>query len=94
MTRRDGEALVLMSQREAEGRTRLLEFAALFIGVAVDNDGPLAERMSRAFPWMLALSPKDRSTCAHDLVDGFGGHEVTVDLTIASGEDFEVERNP
>ena len=29
---------------------------------------------------------------AHDLVDGFGGREVTVDLTAASGPDFEVER--
>jgi hypothetical protein len=31
---------------------------------------------------------------AHDLVDGFGGREVVVDLTALSGEDFEVERNP
>jgi hypothetical protein len=29
---------------------------------------------------------------AHDLVDGFGGREVAVDLTAASGPDFEVER--
>lgn len=69
VTRRDGEALVLMSQREAEGRARLLEFAAQLIGVAVDDDGPLAVRMSRAFPWMLALSPADRLTCAQDLLD-------------------------
>lgn len=69
VTRRDGEALVLMSQREADGRARLLEFAAQLIGVAVDDDGPLAERMSRVFPWMLALSQKDRGTCALDLVD-------------------------
>lgn len=34
-----------------------------------DDNGPLAERMSRAFPWMLALSPDDRATCAQDLVD-------------------------
>lgn len=25
--------------------------------------------MTRAFPWMLALSPQDRVTCAQDLVD-------------------------
>ena len=25
--------------------------------------------MSRAFPWMLALSPEDRAICAQDLVD-------------------------
>jgi hypothetical protein len=27
---------------------------------------------------------------AHDLVDGYGGREVVVDLTIHSGPDFEV----
>ena len=27
---------------------------------------------------------------AHDVVDGFGGREVTVDLTVPSGPDFEV----
>jgi hypothetical protein len=31
---------------------------------------------------------------AHDIVDGFGGREVVVDLTRTSGADFEVERNP
>jgi hypothetical protein len=31
---------------------------------------------------------------AHDLVDGFGGHEVVVDLSVSSGPDFEVERKP
>ncbi|MGC9358397.1 MAG: hypothetical protein ACP5GX_11035, partial [Anaerolineae bacterium] len=29
---------------------------------------------------------------AHDLVDGFGGQEVVVDLTVDTGENFEVER--
>lgn len=29
---------------------------------------------------------------AHDLVDGFGGKEVAVDLAQAAGDDFEVER--
>ncbi len=29
---------------------------------------------------------------AHDLVDGFGGHEVTVDLNSAEGPGFTVER--
>jgi hypothetical protein len=69
VTRRDGAPLVLMSQREAEGRARLLEFAAQLIGVAVDDDGPLAGRMSKAFPWMLALSAEDRAVCAQNLVD-------------------------
>jgi hypothetical protein len=31
---------------------------------------------------------------AHDLVDGYGGREVLVDLTVSSGPDFEVERTP
>ena len=31
---------------------------------------------------------------AHDLVDGYGGREVWVDLTVASGEGFEVEALP
>lgn len=29
---------------------------------------------------------------AHDLVDGFGGREVIVDLTVGTGVDFEVQR--
>lgn len=69
VTRRDGEDLVLMSQREADSRTRMLQFAAQLIGVAVDDNGPLADRMATAFPWMLALSVDDRATCAQDLVD-------------------------
>lgn len=69
VTRRDGEDLVLMSHREAENRNSMLQFAAQLIGVAVDDDGPLAGRMSKAFPWMLALSAEDRVTCAQNLVD-------------------------
>jgi hypothetical protein len=30
---------------------------------------------------------------AHDLVDGFGGKEITVDLTISSGDGFIVEKD-
>jgi hypothetical protein len=30
---------------------------------------------------------------AHDLLDGFGGKEVVVDLTAESGPDFEIESN-
>lgn len=69
VTRRDGESLVLMSQREAEGRSRLLNLAAQLITVTLDNNGTLTERMSKVFPWMLALSPADRESCARDLVD-------------------------
>ena len=69
VTRRDGEALVLMSQREADGRARLLNLAAQLITVMLDDNGTLAERMSRSFPWMLALSPVDRESCTQELVD-------------------------
>jgi hypothetical protein len=31
---------------------------------------------------------------AHDLVDGYGGREVVVDLTMDLGDGFEVERSP
>lgn len=69
VTRRDGEALVLMSQREANGRTKLLNFAAQLITVTLDDRGTLPERMARVFPWMLALSEPDRNTCAQELID-------------------------
>ena len=69
VTRRDGESLVLMSQREAEARTGLLNFAAQLITVTLETAGTLAERMAKPFPWMLALSPADRATCAQELLD-------------------------
>jgi len=68
VTRRDGEDLVLMSKSEADAREGLLQLAATLIGVATDTRGTLAERMSEALPWMLALSPEDRETCASDLI--------------------------
>jgi hypothetical protein len=87
VTRRDGEDLVLMSLREAVGRTTLLDLAAQLITATVDTEGTLSERMSRAFPWMLALSPADRETCARDLLDSARAsfstdqsHLVTVEL--------------
>ncbi|WP_156753746.1 prevent-host-death protein [Actinokineospora pegani] len=54
---------------EAEGHTRMLDFAAQLITAVLDETGTLAERMAKVFPWMLALSPADRETCAQDLVD-------------------------
>jgi len=68
ITRRDGEPLVLMSQREADARTLLLQFAADLIAVTLDDEGTLASRMADRFPWMLALSDADRESCARDLV--------------------------
>lgn len=69
ITRRDGEPLVLMSQREADAQAQLFQFAADLITVTMDDEGTLASRMANRFPWMLALSETDRATCAQDLVD-------------------------
>lgn len=69
VTRRDGESLVLMSERENRARTTLLELAAQLIAVATNTEGTLAERMSDRFPWMLALSPADREECAREILD-------------------------
>lgn len=68
VTRRDGETLVLMSERESSARDRLFEFAAQIIAATTDDQGSLAERMADRFPWMLALSAEDRVVAAADLV--------------------------
>lgn len=57
VTRRDGEAFVLMSQHEVESSKRMLRFAAQLIGV-VDDTGPLAGRMSKTFPGCSQCHPK------------------------------------
>lgn len=64
----DGECLVLMSQREADARTELQHIAATFITVTLE-DGPLPERMADRYPWMYALSAKEREQCARNLID-------------------------
>lgn len=69
ITRRDGEPLVLMSQREADARDALLQFAADLITVTLDDEGTLASRMADRFQWMLALSLGDQAQCAQDLVN-------------------------
>lgn len=68
ITRRDGESLVLMSQREADARAELLHIAATLISVTLE-DGPLTERMADRYPWMYALGEQDRRQCASDLID-------------------------
>lgn len=68
VTRRDGEPLVLMSQREADARAELLHIAATLITVTLDG-GDLAENMAGRYPWMYALSSEDREQCSRDLID-------------------------
>ncbi|MFC4222287.1 prevent-host-death protein [Lysinibacter cavernae] len=69
ITRRDGEPLVLMSQRAADAHAALLQLAADLITVTLDDEGTLASRMADRFPWMFALSTADQAICAQDLVD-------------------------
>lgn len=68
VTRRDGDDLVLMSQREADARDRLLELAAQLIAATADDTGTLAERLADRLPWMLALSSTGREQCAAELI--------------------------
>ncbi|MCG7416104.1 MULTISPECIES: prevent-host-death protein [Microbacterium] len=69
VTRRDGEPLVLMSQREADARAQLLQLAAQLITLSLDDDESLEVGMTKLFPWMLALSPADQAECAKNVVD-------------------------
>lgn len=68
VTRRDGDDLVLMSQREADARESLLDFAAQLIAAMTDDTGALAQRLANRLPWMLALSTSDQEECAAELV--------------------------
>ena len=68
VTRRGGESLILMSEREAIIRQKLLEIAADLIAVTTDDRGTLTQRMADRFPWMLALNERDRTICADELV--------------------------
>ena len=68
VTRRDGEALVLMSESADRARASLLELAAQLVAVSTSTEGTLAGRMSDRFPWMLALSKADQETCASEVL--------------------------
>ncbi len=86
VTRRDGEDLLLMSQCEADAREQLMQFAAQLIAVVTDDRGSLADRMADRFPWMLALSPADRVTCARDLLDSARASFATGEAQLAAAE--------
>ena len=86
VTRRDGEALVLMTEREAQARNGLLTIAAQMIAVATDDRGSLAQRMTVQFPWMLALSDDDQATCAHDLLRAARASFATGQAHLAAAE--------
>jgi PHD/YefM family antitoxin component YafN of YafNO toxin-antitoxin module len=86
VTRRDGEDLVLMSEREATARRKLVELAAELIAVTTDDRGTLVERMSDRFPWMMALKVEDRARCAKDLVDAARASFATQQAHLAIAE--------
>lgn len=69
VTRRDGDPLILMSEKEDSARTALLELAGQLIGAATSLKGTLAERMNSQFPWMLALGDRDRDDAAQEILD-------------------------
>jgi PHD/YefM family antitoxin component YafN of YafNO toxin-antitoxin module len=68
VTRRDGEDLVLMTKEKADATTALNEFAAQLLGIAAHSAAELAERLSTAHPWILALRQEDQEQCARDLL--------------------------
>lgn len=88
VTRRDGESLVLMSQREADARAELLQMAATLIAVMLE-DGPLTERMASRYTWMYALSSEDRDECTRDLIDtaraSFATHQPHLAIATLTG---------
>ena len=86
VTRRDGETLVLMSQREVDAGAQLLQLAADLITVTLDDEGTLATRMVQKFEWMRALSTADQEACARDLVDAARASFATGQAHLALAE--------
>lgn len=55
--------------REPVDEDEALALARQIIAATTRDDGSLAERLSDALPWMLALSEDAREICARELVD-------------------------
>lgn len=68
VTRRDGEDLVLMTKEKADATTALNEFAAQLLGITAHSVADLAEKLSAAHPWILALRHEDQEQCARELL--------------------------
>ncbi|MCL2453939.1 MAG: type II toxin-antitoxin system Phd/YefM family antitoxin [Micrococcales bacterium] len=70
ITRRDGEALVLMLKSEADADRAGLALASQIIAVAVtDWPDSFAARLRGPFPWMLFLSETAQEEFAAELVE-------------------------
>lgn len=68
ITRRDGSNLLLLPQAEADARDQLLRFAGDLVIASTDGRDGFAEHLADRLPWMLALTPADRETCAQDIL--------------------------
>ena len=86
VTRRDGEDLVLMTERESDARRELLNLAAQLIAVTTDDRGSLAERMANIFGWMHALTPEGQAKCAISLVNAARASFATEQAHLAIAE--------
>ncbi|MET0590694.1 MAG: prevent-host-death protein [Naasia sp.] len=75
-----------MTRRESDARGQLLQLAAQLIAAATDDRGTLGDRMAERFPWMFALSPEDRETCAHELLDSARASFATGEAHLAAAE--------
>lgn len=79
VTRRDGDSLVLMSAEANRAREQLFGLALRLLSATRDDHGSLIERLTRQYPWMLALSADDRLSCAEELLD-------TTQVALSTGE--------
>ena len=69
ITRRDGEDLVLMPERDSHGRRDFYEFAALIMSALLDDRGSLVDRMIDRFPWISTFKPDGQEECVNALID-------------------------
>ena len=69
ITRRDGEDLVLMPDRDSRYQRDFYEFSALTMSALFDDRGTLVERMIDRFPWIGVFQPEGQEECVHALID-------------------------
>ena len=68
VTRRDGEDLVLMSKKETQSIPQFHTHVAQVLSALDDQNGSLVARMTKYFPWMLALAEDAQQECTQDLI--------------------------
>ena len=68
VTRRDGEDLVLMSKKETQSIPQFHTHVAQVLSALDDQNGSLVARMTKYFPWMLALEEDAQQECTQDLI--------------------------